>query len=105
MSAPAKLQVNWEAHLEALPLATWIVRFDAEPSLSQNQYIQVRDPCGPVFANRACREVLGLATVPDDQGAWSRYLHPEDRQASLMAWTEAVTLTLATLLSRRRSSC
>lgn len=73
MSAPAKLQVNWEAHLEALPLPTWIMGFHAEH-------------CGPVFANRACREILGLSQTPDEPEAVTRYLHPEDRKPCLEAW-------------------
>ena len=80
--------MNWEAHLETLPLATWIVRFDAEPSQSQNQYLSPTEQCGPVFANRACREALGITAEHAQTGRWLRYLHPEDRQTTLVAWSD-----------------
>lgn len=89
MTLPLKLQVDWEAHLEALPLATWIVGFNGELSLPQNQdIIGHSGPCGPIFLNHACREALGLNQAPDVDGAWTRYLHPEDRQACLVAWND-----------------
>ncbi len=88
MSLQTKLALNWEAHLEALPLATWIVRFDDTPSQSQNQNIQRQ--CGPVFLNQACRELLGLSGTPDAQESWLRYVHPEDQQACLVAWNAFV---------------
>lgn len=94
MSLQTKLQVDWKAHLEALPLATWIVRCNAEPSLSQNQYVSVT--CGPVFANQACRDALGITAELDELetaqavDVWQRYLHPEDRQDCLVAWTDFV---------------
>ena len=94
MSAPAKLQDgdvtaspwNWEAHLEALPLPTWIMGFHAEASLSQGCYLSAAEHCGPVFANRACREILGLSQTPDQPEAVTRYFHPEDRKPCLEAW-------------------
>jgi PAS domain-containing protein len=87
MSANGRLQLNWEAHLEALPLATWIVRCNVEPSLSQGQYIvSSRSQCGPVFVNGVCRELLGLARESHDSERFQRYLHPEDSSACLDAW-------------------
>jgi PAS domain-containing protein len=83
MSAPVKLQVDWEAHLEALPLATWIAHCDFEPSMSQHQYLW---SCGPVFANRACREILGISAAPPEDV--TVYVHPEDRQVCLEAWLD-----------------
>lgn len=80
MSAPAKVQVNWEAHLEALPLPTWITQTRDSPSGELE--------CGPVFLNHACRDALGLTQELADEGLWIRYLHPEDRQACLVAWTD-----------------
>ncbi len=80
MSAPAKLQVNWEAHLEAIPLATWITQTRATSDGALE--------CGPVFANRACRDALGISGELADAGVWTRYLHPEDRQACVVAWTD-----------------
>lgn len=80
MSAPAKLQVNWEAHLEALPLPTWITQTRDSPSGDLE--------CGPVFLNRACRDALGITQELADEGLWTRYVHPEDRQACLVAWTD-----------------
>ena len=83
MSAPDKLQVDWEAHLEALPLATWIIQIRAGPSSTHE------DPeCGPFFINRACREALGLTPGRIEERYWTRYLHPEDRQDTLVAWTD-----------------
>ena len=67
MSAPDKLQVDWEAHLEALPMPTWILRFDTRPSLAQNQDVMSR--CGPLFLNHACRETLGLTLEMANDGA------------------------------------
>lgn len=86
MSASPKIKVDWEAHLEALPLATWIMSFNTEASPSQGCYIAAGEHCGPLFANRACREILGLSEVPSEPEAVSRYLHPEDRQQCLSAW-------------------
>jgi PAS domain-containing protein len=58
-----------------------------EPSLSQDQFvISGRDSCGPVFANRACREMLGLSDETADRQTLLRYLHPEDSQECLAAW-------------------
>lgn len=93
MSLSAALQIDWKAHLEALPLATWIVRCDAQPSQSQNQYLS--PCCGPLFANHACRDALGISDGAGEldfrdwgQDHWSRYLHPEDRQDCLVAWSD-----------------
>ena len=101
MSAPAKLQVNWEAHLEALPLATWIVRFDAAPSQSQNQ--DVVGQCGPVFANHACRRLLGLTTKSEQLGEpWLASLHPQERQAYLKAWQDFIAGRTTTFVQKVR---
>ena len=75
----AQLQVNWESHLEALPLATWIVRLRSHQS-------GVGD-CDDVFSNLACRRLLGLTTKNDQLGdPWLASLHPPERQAYLKAW-------------------
>ena len=63
--------VDWEAHLEALPLATWI--------------------CDPeqkgLFLNRACRRLLGVvAPEKMKRQDWERPLHPDDRASYLRAW-------------------
>jgi PAS domain-containing protein len=71
--------VNWEAHLEALPLPTWITQTRESPGGALE--------CGPVFLNRACRDALGITRELAEEGLWSRYVHPEDRQACLVAWT------------------
>lgn len=88
MSHP-RIQVDWEAHLEALPLATWItiVRYGNPDSNG----LTAAARCGPIFVNRACRELLGLApkdasTIPP----WADYLHPDDREASLRIWADFV---------------
>lgn len=77
-----KLQVDWEAHLEALPLATWIIQVRAGPGSTHEG-----PNCGPFFINSACRDALGLRQGALDKG-WTRYLHPEDRQAILKAWSD-----------------
>ena len=82
MSAVDKIQLDWEAHLEALPLATWITRTRADP---QGALV-----CGSVFLNGACRDALGVTEGPAEDGAWTRYLHPEDRQGVLSAWAAFV---------------
>jgi PAS domain-containing protein len=56
--------------------------------LSQNQYISARQHCGPIFANRACRDALGISESVVKGADWSRYLHPEDRQGTLVAWAD-----------------
>ena len=81
MTVPAKLQVNWEAHLEALPLATWIMSAEALPCPSAQE-----THSGPVFLNQACRELLGFAGDALAADSWARYIHPEDQQACLVAW-------------------
>lgn len=85
MNPPAKFQVNWEAHLEALPLATWIMSAEALPCCSTQE-----TPSGPVFLNQACRELLGFASGAPAEDSWARYIHPEDQQACLVAWNAFV---------------
>ena len=79
MNVPVRLRVNWEAHVEALPLPTWIIGQDDKAS------------CEQVFLNQACREILGFTSRDSPSVAsWSRYLHPEDRSACLVAWNDFV---------------
>ena len=80
MSARTKLQVNWKAHLEALPLATWILAAEALPRCEPGAN------AGPVFFNQTCRELLGFMAQAPDEDTWLRYIHPEDQQACLVAW-------------------
>lgn len=84
MSQSAKLQLDWKAHVEALPVASWIVRYSSEPDISQWERLSARERCGPVFANRACRELLGLTRGHSVALA----LHPADTRACLAAWDE-----------------
>ena len=89
MNVPVKLRVNWEAHVEALPLPTWIIGQDSEASLSQGQ--DVFRACEQVFLIQACRELLGFTSRDSPSVAsWSRYLHPEDRSACLVAWNDFI---------------
>ena len=63
--------VDWEAHLEALPMATWI-----------------GDPTGGnVFVNRAYRRLLGVYDLDDvaDRG-WEKHVHPDDRETYVRQW-------------------
>lgn len=85
MSGPTKLQVNWEAHLEALPLATWILAAEASPRCDFQTA-----KAGPVFFNQACRQLLGFTGQASEEDSWLRYLHPEDKQAVLDAWVSFV---------------
>ena len=81
--------LNWEAHLEALPLATWIIGQDTEVSLSQNQ--EILRGCEQVFLNQACRELLGFTSRDSPSvSSWHHYLHPEDRAACLVAWRDFI---------------
>ena len=87
--APTRLRVNWEAHVEALPLATWIIGQDTEVSLSQNQ--DLLRGCEQVFLNQACRELLGFTSRDSPSvSSWHHYLHPEDRAACLVAWRDFI---------------
>lgn len=87
--APSKLRVNWEAHVEALPLPTWIISQDSEASQSQSQ--DSLRGCEQVFLNQACRELLGFTSNDSPSVAsWQRYLHPEDRPACLVAWHDFI---------------
>lgn len=63
--------VDWEAHLEALPMATWI----GDPS------------GGNVFVNRAYRRLLGVddLDVVADRG-WEKHVHPDDRESYVRQW-------------------
>lgn len=85
MNAPAKLQINWEAHLEALPLATWILSAEALPRCDPQTA-----SAGPVFFNQACRELLGFTDQAPTEDSWLRYVHPEDQKAALAAWHDFV---------------
>jgi PAS domain-containing protein len=84
---PLQPKIDWKAHLEALPLATWIVRCERRSDQ------RVGLACGPLFANQACRDALGLRTSVGDlengyPGRWHDYLHPEDSQSCLQAWKQ-----------------
>jgi PAS domain-containing protein len=84
MSHPARLELDWKEHVEAVPVASWIVHYSSKPDISQWERLSARERCGPVFANRACRELLGLA-----QGhSPSLALHPADTKACLSAWDD-----------------
>lgn len=84
-SLATKLHINWEAHLEALPLATWILSAAALPTCDPSTA-----RAGPVFFNQACRQLLGFAGQAPEEDSWLRYIHPEDQQACLVAWTAFV---------------
>ena len=87
--AQRKLRVNWEAHVEALPLPTWIIGQDTEASQFQSQ--DVLRGCEQVFLNQACRELLGFTSEDSPSvTSWQRYLHPEDRPACLVAWHDFI---------------
>jgi PAS domain-containing protein len=85
MNAPAKLQVKWEGHLKALPLATWILSAEALPRCNPRTAT-----AGPVFFNQACRELLGFSDQAPAEDLWLRYIHPEDQQAVQAAWADFV---------------
>lgn len=94
MSALTKISINWEAHLEALPLPTWIIGQDTEQRSQEGfqGYDRAALAKGQLFLNQACRDLLGL-TSQDAPGAasWLRYIHPEDQQACLVAWNDFVS--------------
>lgn len=73
---PGTVTVDWQAHLEVLPLASWIADFDG----------------GEIFVNKACRELLG---VPDfgkvNYRGWGRFVHPDDRDEYIKAWDLFIT--------------
>ena len=91
--AQRKLRVNWEAHVEALPLPTWIIGQDTEAvelSVRDGSPESLRG-CEQVFLNQACRELLGFTSKDSPSVAsWQRYLHPEDRPACLVAWHDFI---------------
>ena len=64
-------KVDWEAHLEALPCATWI----GNPT------------GGSVFINQAYRRILGVHSLDEVQGdRWNKHIHPDDRNSYVKAW-------------------
>lgn len=93
MNAPLKLRVNWEAHVEALPLATWIISRDAQVadfSIHDGSPERLRG-CEQVFLNQACRDLLGFGSNGSPAATcWQRYLHPDDRPACLVAWRDFI---------------
>lgn len=69
--ANIEFKVDWQAHLEALPLATWI----SEPK------------GGNIFVNQAYRRLLGVHSLDEVSGEkWARQVHPDDRKAYVRAW-------------------
>lgn len=71
----SETKVDWKAHLEALPLATWI----GEPN------------GGKIFVNRAYRQMLGVTNMDDvvDRG-WEQHLYPADKAHYVKAWADFV---------------
>jgi PAS domain-containing protein len=84
VNAPLKPQLDWQSHLDSLPLAAWILCTEAVPKCSP-QTASV----GPVYFNQACRKLLGFPQAPVED-SWLRYIHPEDQQATLIAWNDFV---------------
>ena len=70
-----QLEIDWEAHLEELPVASWIG--DSKG--------------GNVFVNRAYRELLGVSHLDlvHDFG-WANYVHPDDVEGYVKAWQDFV---------------
>jgi len=67
--------VEWEAHLETLPLATWIGDPDG----------------GNVYVNRAYRRLLGVLSVDEvNDRSWEQHVHPDDRDKYVEAWDQFV---------------
>lgn len=66
-----QIEIDWEAHLEEMPVACWI-------GDSQG---------GNVFVNRAYRELLGVSHLDlVHDFAWADYVHPDDVEGYVKAW-------------------
>ena len=73
---PGTVTVDWQAHLEVLPLASWIADFDG----------------GEIFVNKACRELLGVSDLaPVIYRSWENFVHPDDRSDYVKAWDLFIT--------------
>lgn len=70
-SAGLPAGVDWESHLELVPLACWICSPDGSG----------------LFMNLVCRRLLGVVLTDQLVGdKWVRQLHPQDRKTYLRAW-------------------
>lgn len=66
-----RIEIDWVAHLEELPIASWIG--DSKG--------------GNVYVNRAYRELLGVSNldlVTDFK--WAEFVHPDDVKGYVKAW-------------------
>ena len=83
-------RVDWESHLEVLPLAAWI---------------EYPDSCG-VYVNQAFRRMLAL-TRPEDieDERWMDFLHPKDRRAYVKSWNAFLASNAANLFQTTRNFC
>jgi PAS domain S-box-containing protein len=64
-------KVDWQSHLEVLPLATWTCTTDGKD----------------VFVNRACRRLLGITSTKEIlAGKWTSNIHRSDRDSFLKSW-------------------
>jgi PAS domain-containing protein len=63
--------VDWESHVELLPLATWTCTANGTD----------------VFVNRACRRLLGVTSIGQLlENRWVSRLHPTGRESYLKSW-------------------
>ena len=66
-----RLEIDWSAHLEALPLATWI------------------EGKNGIYANQLCRDLLGFpALMLSPQAEWITHVHPSDSPRVRRLWLE-----------------
>jgi PAS domain S-box-containing protein len=79
--------VDWESHIERLPLATWVCSTDGSD----------------VFLNRDCRTLLGVADLNHVlNGAWTNSLHSDDRDDYMRAWSEFINSSTARFKAQAR---
>ena len=68
--------VDWQAHLDDLPMATWISDLRGEE----------------FYVNGACRRLLGVISSEElADRDWEENLHPDDREHYITAWDEFAT--------------
>lgn len=79
--------VDWESHLEVLPLAAWIGNPDGSA----------------VYVNQAYRRMLGISELDDVlDGKWMDFLHPKDRKEYVRSWNTFMESSAARFRERVR---
>lgn len=67
------VDINWNSHLERLPVAAWACSYDGKK----------------LHLNQACRRLLGVFSANDlKDGRWNNHVHYKERQAVLDSWNE-----------------